>query len=101
MLAKLSSASTMSDASRVTSVPLRPIAMPMCASRSAGASLTPSPVIATTAPRAFQSRTMRSLSSGVARAWTRSAASSPRRTMPSSRAIAAAVTAWSPVIMTV
>ena len=53
MLAKLSSARTMSDASRVTSVPLRPMAMPMCASRSAGASLTPSPVIATTAPRAF------------------------------------------------
>ena len=34
---------------------------------------------------------MRSLSSGVARAWTRSAASSPARTMPSSRAIAPAV----------
>ena len=42
----------------------------MCASRSAGASLTPSPVMATTAPRAFQARTMRSLSSGVARACT-------------------------------
>ena len=36
MLAKLSSARTMSDASRVTSVPVRPMAMPMCASRSAG-----------------------------------------------------------------
>ena len=69
--------------------PVRPMAMPMCASRSAGASLTPSPVIATTAPRAFQSRTMRSLSSGVARAWTTlRRRPRPRRTMPSSRAIA-------------
>jgi hypothetical protein len=66
MLAKLSSARTMSDASRVTSVPVRPMAMPICASRSAGASLTPSPAIATMAARAFHSRTIRILSSGVA-----------------------------------
>jgi hypothetical protein len=72
MLAKLSSASTMSAASRVTSVPVTPIAMPMCASRSAGASFTPSPVMATMSPRALRARTMRSLSSGVARAWTSS-----------------------------
>ncbi len=54
MLAKLSSARTMSAASRVTAVPVRPMAIPMCASRSAGASFTPSPVMATTAPRPFQ-----------------------------------------------
>ncbi|HEX8108961.1 MAG TPA: hypothetical protein VF516_14615, partial [Kofleriaceae bacterium] len=90
MVAKLSSASTMSDTSRVTSVPVLPIAIPTWASRSAGASLTPSPVIATIAPRAFQSRTLRSLSSGVARAWTRPSGGSPGRAMPSSRAITCA-----------
>ena len=37
-------------ASRATSVPERPIATPMSARRSAGASLTPSPVIAITCP---------------------------------------------------
>ena len=42
--------STISDASLVTSVPVTPMAIPMSASRTAGASLTPSPVIATTAP---------------------------------------------------
>ena len=44
----------MVEASRATSVPERPIAMPMSARRSAGASLTPSPVIATTWPSAAQ-----------------------------------------------
>ena len=58
----------MSAASLVTSVPVMPMATPMAASFSAGASLTPSPVIATTAPRAFQARTMRSLCSAVTRA---------------------------------
>ena len=43
--AKLSSAITMSAASRATSVPPLPMATPMAASRSAGASFTPSPVI--------------------------------------------------------
>ena len=66
--AKLSSVMTMSAASLVTSVPVLPIAMPIVASFSAGASFTPSPVIATTAPRAFQARTMRSLCSAVTRA---------------------------------
>ena len=48
MVAKLSSVRTIVAASRATSVPDRPIATPMSARRSAGASLTPSPVIATT-----------------------------------------------------
>ena len=47
MVAKLSSASTMSDACFATAVPL-PMATPMSARFSAGASFTPSPVIATT-----------------------------------------------------
>src|SRR3979411_2297939 len=41
---KLSSASTRSAASRATSAPLRPIATPIAAASSAGASLTPSPL---------------------------------------------------------
>ena len=49
MDAKLSSASTMSAACFATIVP-EPIAMPMSALFSAGASLTPSPVMATTCP---------------------------------------------------
>ena len=53
IVAKLSSARTMSAASLLTSVPVIPIATPMSANLSAGASLTPSPVIATTAPRVF------------------------------------------------
>ena len=53
-VAKLSSVSTMVAASRATSVPLRPMATPMSARRSAGASLTPSPVIATTWPSCAQ-----------------------------------------------
>src|SRR5512147_1734601 len=68
MLAKLSSVRIMSEASRVTSVPPWPIATPMCASRSAGASFTPSPVIATTWPFALKARTMRSFCSAVVRA---------------------------------
>ncbi|MNC94979.1 hypothetical protein D3C83_119790 [compost metagenome] len=50
MDAKLSSASTMSAASLDTSVPAIPIATPMSAVFKAGASLTPSPVIATISP---------------------------------------------------
>src|SRR6476619_3446119 len=49
MVAKLSSPSTMSAASLAAAVPAGPIATPMSACRSAGASLTPSPVIAVTA----------------------------------------------------
>ena len=54
MEAKLSSVSTMSEASLVTSVPVMPMAMPMSAALTAGASLTPSPVMATTWPRCLQ-----------------------------------------------
>ena len=50
MEAKLSSVRVIAAASLVTSVPVMPIAMPMSAFFSAGASLTPSPVIATTCP---------------------------------------------------
>ena len=39
-----------SDASRAASVPIWPIATPICAARNAGASLTPSPVTATKWP---------------------------------------------------
>ena len=48
IVAKWSSSRTRSAASRATSLPLAPIATPTSASRSAGASFTPSPVIATT-----------------------------------------------------
>ena len=51
MVAQLSSSSTRLAASRATSVPPRPITTPMSACLSAGASLTPSPVIATNSPR--------------------------------------------------
>ena len=54
IVAKLSSASTMSAASFETSVPVMPMAMPMSAVFSAGASLTPSPVIATIGAAALQ-----------------------------------------------
>ena len=46
--AKLSSVSIIAAASLLTSVPVIPMAMPMSAFLSAGASLTPSPVMATT-----------------------------------------------------
>src|SRR5918996_882116 len=49
MVAKLSSVRIIVAASLVTSVPVTPIATPMSALRSAGASLTPSPVIVTAA----------------------------------------------------
>ena len=117
MLAKLSSVSVIAAASRATSVPDRPIATPMSARRSAGASLTPSPVIATTWPRDCSASTIRSLCAGLTRAQTAmrsisrasAAASSwsssmpvttrPSPSRPSSRAIASAVAGWSPVII--
>ena len=64
----MSSASTMSAASFDTSVPVMPIATPMSAVFSAGASFTPSPVMATMAPPACSALTMRSLCSGLTRA---------------------------------
>jgi hypothetical protein len=53
----------MTAASLETSVPVMPIATPMSAALRAGASLTPSPVMATTLPVRLSSRTIRSLAS--------------------------------------
>ena len=51
-----------------TSLPVIPIAQPISADFKAGESLTPSPVIATTLPFAFQALTIRTLCSGATRA---------------------------------
>ena len=107
-------------ASRATSVPRPPMAMPMCAAFSAGASFTPSPVIATTSPFAFSASTSRSFCSGTTRAKTfdlaqRARAARRRRARPARRRSArrpalrspicardarARCAGWSPVIMT-
>src|SRR2546428_710852 len=119
MDAKLSSVSTMSALSLATSVPVIPIATPRSDLLSAGASFTPSPVIATMCPAFFQASTMRILCSGATRAYTRIrstsrtnsasegfSSSSPERArypssrIPISRATAIAVSLWSPVIIT-
>ena len=68
MEAKLSSANTISDASLAASVPFMPIATPTSARFRAGASLTPSPVMATIWWLACKAATKRSLCSGLARA---------------------------------
>jgi hypothetical protein len=68
IVAKLSSARIMFAASFATSVPAIPIATPMSAALRAGASFTPSPVIATIAPPALSAFTIRSLCSGATRA---------------------------------
>ena len=68
IVAKSSSCSTMSDASLETSVPVIPMATPMSADFRAGASLTPSPVMAQMWPRACSASTIRSLCSGATRA---------------------------------
>ena len=90
MVEKESSSSTMSLASFETSVPEMPIAMPTSALLIAGASLMPSPVTATTLPRAFSVLTTRIFIDGVLRAMTRIAgsrsASSPSERDSSSRA---------------
>ena len=70
MLPKSSSSSTIPAASRATSVPRFPIAMPICAALSAGASLTPSPVMATISPWRLRASTIRSFCSGMMRAKT-------------------------------
>ena len=70
MVAKLSSVRIITAASLETSVPVMPIATPMSAVFRAGASFTPSPVIATTLPFSLSSRTRRTLSSGATRATT-------------------------------
>ncbi len=79
MVAKLSSSRVMPAASLLTSVPAMPIAMPTSAFLRAGASLTPSPVIATTSPRLCQAVTTRSLSAGETRAYTAMSATSRSR----------------------
>ena len=97
-----------------TAVPL-PMATPMSALVKAGASLTPSPVMATTCPLFCSARTMFTLVTGVTRANTATSliasgncagamrsSSAPviaRPSRPSSEAIAAAVSGWSPVII--
>ena len=58
----------MSAAAFDTSVPVMPIATPMSACFNAGASFTPSPVIATTCPRDCNARTSLSFCSGATRA---------------------------------
>ena len=60
----------MSEASLETSVPIIPIATPTSAFLRAGASFTPSPVIAITAPDFLRTDAMRSFCSGVMRAKT-------------------------------
>ena len=123
IVAKLSSVRTMSAASLATSVPLIPMAMPMSACFSAGASLTPSPVMATTSPRRLErlddpqlvlrarrgrrrrprrrrvrqpssSRPSSSRACTVRSGWPRAS-----RSRPSWRPISAAVAGWSPVII--
>lgn len=64
MLAKLSSNSIIPEASLAISVPVYPIAKPISAFFSAGASLVPSPVTATTYPNYFKPNTNKYLSSG-------------------------------------
>jgi len=109
MVEKLSSVRIITAASFVTSVPVIPIAIPMSAFLTAGASLTPSPVIATIWPCFLRTSTRRALCSGVTRAITpmlstlarasaslMAANSAPVSTvpsMPSWLATAAAVTA--------
>ena len=68
MVAKLSSAKIMLAASSVTSVPVSPMAIPMSADFSAGASLTPSPVMATIFPSACSASMICSLCFGATRA---------------------------------
>ncbi|MCY1516922.1 hypothetical protein D9M68_515810 [compost metagenome] len=91
-LVGLESRSTMLPASFAACVPL-PMATATSACASAGASLVPSPVIATRRPSAWYLRMSASLSSGVA--------SARKSSTPASAAMAAAVSLLSPVIITV
>ena len=70
IVAKLSSVRIITAASFETSVPVMPIATPMSAFFSAGASFTPSPVIATMLPLRLRMSTRWTLSSGATRAMT-------------------------------
>ena len=119
MVAKLSSESTISATFLVTSVPVIPMPTPMSADLMLGASFTPSPVMAVMAPLRLHAETMRTLCSGCTRAYTPhlsislssssslslfsslpSMACEASSIMPSSLAIATAVSLWSPVIIT-
>ena len=119
IVAKLSSAKTIEAASLLTSVPVIPIATPTSAFFNAGASFTPSPVIATMCPNSCHSVTILILCAGLTLAYTLtlgsisesslsliisssapSRAKSPSLKIPTSRATAIAVILWSPVIMT-
>ena len=66
-------------------MPVMPIATPMSAVFRAGASLTPSPVIATTLPFSLSSRTRRTLSSGATRATTPISSSSAQQLLVAHR----------------
>mmetsp|Transcript_3527 Transcript_3527/g.6389 ORF Transcript_3527/g.6389 Transcript_3527/m.6389 type:complete len:254 (-) Transcript_3527:534-1295(-) len=119
MVAKLSSAKIISEASRATSVPSLPMATPMLAALRAGASFTPSPVILVIWPSAWRAFTIRILFWGEARANTlrvntharisaslMESSSGPvtaslnfSSTIPSMSPMAVAVSLWSPVIM--
>src|SRR5688572_203765 len=83
MVAKLSSSRTRSATSRLTSEPRRPMATPTSDRFSAGASLTPSPVIATICPCACSDSTSSSFCSGLTRANTFTSFSASRRVWPS------------------
>ena len=83
--------STISAASMAMSVPA-PMAIPTSAVAKAGASLMPSPIMATL-PRVFSSSTIRALSWGRIPAWTSA--------IPSSAPMAWAVVGLSPVSITV
>ena len=116
---KLSSRMTIFPASLAAWVPL-PMAKPTSARFRAGESFTPSPVMPTTRPISWHRRTMRDLSVGRARAMTRMrgtifftssslsrfswaevmAKSSLLCSSPASRAMEAAVSSRSPVIIT-
>ena len=119
MVAKLSSVRIMAAASLETSVPVMPMATPISAFFSAGASLTPSPVMAVMDPLLCHASTIRILFSGETLAYTeilvmlRSNSSSvmasssrpvmaisPSSNMPICFAMAVAVILWSPVIIT-
>ena len=70
MVAKLSSVTIMSATSFVTSVPVIPIPTPISAVFKLGASLTPSPVIATILPISLKVFTILTLFSGLTLAYT-------------------------------
>ena len=116
----MSSVRIRSAAFFATSVPVIPIATPTSAAFREGASLTPSPVMATILPEAFSAFTMRTLCSGDTWANTERLRAAARNSlsdrasicgpliqsegfsaMPSSWAMTKAVSLRSPVIMTV